>query len=164
MASMPEPGYAGFESWHGLTLTESFVTGINTLEFVVSNGESSANPSGLRVKFTSARALPVAPDDDGDGVADFDDDCPNTIAGVTVDAAGCPYPPVPGDFDRDGDVDIDDAEHFHACTSGPGVAQNDPPCADVKLDADDDVDQSDFAIFQRCISGDNVQANASCAE
>ncbi len=156
------PGYAGFGSWHGLTLTEGFVAGINTLEFSVSNGGSSAGPSGLRVKFTSARALPSAPDADGDGVADFNDDCPNTIARVAVDDAGCPCPPVPGDFDRDGDLDVDDFAHFYTCTSGPGIAQNNPSCADVKLDADDDVDQSDFAVFQRCISGKDTPADPAC--
>ncbi len=156
------PGYAGFGSWHGLTLTHGFVVGINTLEFVVSNDGSSANPSGLRVKFTSARALPGAPDADGDGVADGNDDCPNTISGVAVDDTGCPLEPVRVDFDRDGDVDAADFDHFETCASGPGIAQNDPRCVGVRLDADEDVDQSDFAIFQRCISGKDTPADPAC--
>lgn len=43
----------------------------------------------------SAPAPAVVPDSDGDGVADDRDRCPDTSAGLTVDAEGCPPPPVP---------------------------------------------------------------------
>lgn len=65
-------------------------------------------------------------DEDGDGVADPLDKCPGTIAGVSVDAEGCP-PPVPGDLDRDGDVDQTDFGIFQRCQSGPNVPA-DPNC------------------------------------
>lgn len=42
-------------------------------------------------------APPTPPDSDGDGVPDPNDRCPNTPAGVAVDANGCPL-----DDDRDG--------------------------------------------------------------
>lgn len=155
-------GAAGFTSWHGLSLTGGFVAGLNTLDFVVHNGGSSANPSGLRVKFTSARALPAAPDADGDGVPDSADNCPSTIPGVSVDESGCPSPPVPGDFDRDGDVDGGDFDHFARCALGPGTVQDDPTCANAKFDADEDVDQSDFGVFQRCVSGTDAPADPGC--
>jgi polygalacturonase len=106
--------------------------------------------------------LAVSADSDGDGVTDCRDVCPNTIAGAAVDGAGCPFPPARLDFDRDGDVDADDLAHFNACASGPGIGQNDPMCADVKLDADDDVDQSDFAILQRCVRGKDTPADPAC--
>jgi len=45
-------GYANF------TLDDYFVAGINTIDFLVSNGGLSANPTGLRVEMTGT-ALPV---------------------------------------------------------------------------------------------------------
>ncbi|MEJ7661631.1 MAG: thrombospondin type 3 repeat-containing protein [Hymenobacter sp.] len=45
-------------------------------------------------------ALQGCPDADGDGVTDADDKCPNTPAGVKVDATGCPL-----DADGDGVAD-----------------------------------------------------------
>jgi hypothetical protein len=66
-------------------------------------------------------------DTDGDGVADPQDECPDTIAGVEVDEVGCP-PPIPGDLDRDGDVDLDDFAVFQGCLGGTGTPA-DPNCA-----------------------------------
>jgi hypothetical protein len=45
-------GYANF------TLDDHFVTGINTIDFVVMNGFAPVNPTGLRVEMTGS-ALPV---------------------------------------------------------------------------------------------------------
>lgn len=52
---------SGFSSWATFSATGSlFVAGINTLDFVVTNkAQSSNNPTGLRVEFTSSSALPV---------------------------------------------------------------------------------------------------------
>jgi hypothetical protein len=101
-------------------------------------------------------------DDDQDGVGDACDACPQTIAGVQVDAAGCP-PKVPGDLDRDGDVDQKDFGLFQVCLSGPGVVQADSACAGARLDGDDDVDADDFTIFRRCMGGSNVLPDPGCA-
>lgn len=65
-------------------------------------------------------------DDDGDGVSNAEDDCPDTVTGAPVDAAGCP-PPIPGDTDRDGDVDLYDIAQVYRCFRGPG-APVDPDC------------------------------------
>lgn len=46
---------------------------------------TNASLSALNSKFTA--------DQDGDGVIDLFDKCPNTPAGVKVDGAGCPLPP-----------------------------------------------------------------------
>jgi len=56
--------------------------------------------------------LGKAKDSDGDGVPDRKDKCPNTPAGVAVDADGCP-------LDRDGDGVPDYKDH---CPDTPGLA------------------------------------------
>lgn len=48
-----------------------------------------------------APELSGPPDLDGDGVTNCDDLCPNTDAGVEVDANGCPLPPPPSDNGND---------------------------------------------------------------
>ncbi len=68
------------------------------------------------------------------------------------------------DFDSDGDVDQDDYDHFAACSTGPGIPQDDSECVDARLDGDDDVDQADFAVFQKCFSGQDIAAGAGCAD
>jgi hypothetical protein len=41
---------AGFGSPTNFSLSSSFVAGVNTLDFIVTNGGSSASPTGLRVE------------------------------------------------------------------------------------------------------------------
>jgi len=67
---------------------------------------------GLLYQFgssTTATALAPAPapklDSDNDGVLDDNDKCPNTVAGVKVDASGCA---MPMDSDNDGVLDSQD--------------------------------------------------------
>ncbi len=82
-------------------------------------------------------------DSDMDGVSDKKDKCPNTPAGVAVDANGCPI-----DSDGDGVADyMDDCPTVAGLTSlkgcpdadGDGVADKDDKCPDtpkgVKVDA-----------------------------
>jgi hypothetical protein len=123
-------------------------------------GPDPAGDDPARVPSTCPIAVPD--DADGDGVDNACDNCPNTIPGATVDAAGCP-PLVPGDFERDGDVDDVDLQHFKDCMTGEAIAQEQTNCANAKLDGDDDVDLSDFGIFQWCLSGENNLADPNCA-
>ena len=75
------------------------------------------------------------PDSDMDGVSDNKDECPNTPAGVAVDAKGCPI-----DTDGDGVADyIDDCPTIAGLTSlkgcpdkdKDGIADKDDACPDV---------------------------------
>ncbi len=52
---------AGFTGWTSFSIDPTkLVSGLNTLTFVVLNGvQSSGNPTGLRVEFTTATASPV---------------------------------------------------------------------------------------------------------
>jgi len=100
-------------------------------------------------------------DYDQDGVPDGCDQCPLTVPGSPVDAAGCP-PLIPGDYTRDGDVDADDLTVFEACASGPEIPYTNA-CAKADFAADAAVDQDDFGIFQRCCSGANIVGNPNCA-
>ncbi len=74
--------------------------------------------------------LPPA-DADNDGVADADDQCPDTPAGTAVDAQGCPVTTAPTDADGDGVADGADQ-----CANTPaGVAVDAQGCP---LDTDGD--------------------------
>ncbi|MVN78638.1 OmpA family protein [Hymenobacter sp. HMF4947] len=88
-------------------------------------------------------ALGKAKDTDGDGVSDNKDKCPDTPAGVKVDATGCPL-----DTDGDGVADYQDKcpdvkglAALQGCpdADGDGVADNDDKCpntpAGVRVDA-----------------------------
>lgn len=73
------------------------------------------------------------PDDDGDGVSNQRDLCPDLAAGPNPaeDRPGCPAPPM--DRDRDGIADPVDA-----CPDMAGVAQTDPAKSGCPADADGD--------------------------
>jgi OOP family OmpA-OmpF porin len=75
-------------------------------------------------------------DEDGDKVADRDDKCPGTPAGIAVDKAGCPL-----DRDKDGVADyLDECPDaaglaaFKGCPDkdGDGIADKEDRCPDVK--------------------------------
>jgi hypothetical protein len=73
-----------------------------------------------------------AADADGDGVANVDDQCPNTNAGTDVDDAGCAAHQLDGD-DDDVTDDLDD------CPESPMDADVDADgCADSEKDSDND--------------------------
>ena len=110
----------------------------------------------------SSLAPAACPDQDGDGVCDNIDLCPNSSPGAVVDATGCPLP-VFGDFDHDGDVDGDDLSVLIGCWSGPSVTRTaSPPCTSADYDGDHDVDLVDFGAFQRCFSGQDNPASPNC--
>lgn len=80
-------------------------------------------------------ALGKAKDSDGDGVSDKKDKCPNTPAGVAVDANGCP-------LDKDGDgvadykddcPDVPGLASLNGCPDkdGDGIADRVDECPDV---------------------------------
>lgn len=75
-------------------------------------------------------------DEDGDGVADRDDKCSGTPAGIAVDKKGCP-------LDKDGDgvadyldecPDVAGLAEFKGCPDkdGDGIADKEDRCPDVK--------------------------------
>jgi len=103
----------------------------------------------------------TCPDDDGDGVCNADDLCPNTIPGVPVDADGCPDPSIPADFDHDGDVDNSDFEALRPCLGAPEAALS-TECEPADLDGDGDSDLADFVLFEVCFSGHDVPADPNC--
>jgi outer membrane protein OmpA-like peptidoglycan-associated protein len=72
-------------------------------------------------------------DADGDGVADKDDKCANTPAGVRVDATGCPL-----DSDRDGVADYQDK-----CANTPAGVTVDSTGCPVDSDKDGVADYQD---------------------
>ncbi len=131
---------------------------------VASSAFSSTSTPVYLLKFPPATVPPcLDPNDaDGDGVPDDCDQCPDTIAGVSVDLFGCPTPALPPDLDRDGDVDLADYGLLQACYSGAGAPQNDPACQFARLDLDSDVDAADADILITCMSGKNVPADPGC--
>lgn len=82
-----------------------------------------------QIEEAAAAVAPVADavvDSDGDGVADADDKCPNTPAGVQVDADGCP-----ADADKDGVPDYRD----QCPTTAAGVVVDDKGCDKILTEA-----------------------------
>ena len=63
-------------------------------------------------------------DNDGDGVANRDDDCPNTPRNTEVDETGCPVEEEPVDSDGDGVVDEED----QCDDTPPGVEVDETGC------------------------------------
>jgi OOP family OmpA-OmpF porin len=102
------------------------------VEFSGADGGSSkgysAEPAPQEKPVEELAAAPVAAvvaapvDSDGDGVADAQDSCPNTPAGVSVDASGCPL-----DTDKDGVPDSADK----CPTTAPGVVVDADGCDKV---------------------------------
>ncbi len=98
-----------------------------------SDGEGVLNESTyytwnalVGVRFKLGTWPPKAPDNDGDGVPDFRDDCPNTPLGAIVNARGCAV-----DSDNDGVADFGDS-----CPNTPaGVSVDGYGCP---LDTDGD--------------------------
>jgi hypothetical protein len=55
----------GFTSWSGFSANSGFNSGLNTLDFTVTNwAQNGGNPTGLRVEFTSSNVTAV-PEPDG---------------------------------------------------------------------------------------------------
>ncbi|THD68116.1 hypothetical protein E7Z59_08885 [Robertkochia marina] len=71
-------------------------------------------------------------DTDGDGVADDDDDCPDTPEGAEVNENGC----ATSQLDSDGDGVNDDADQCPDTPQGAEVDEN--GCATSQLDSDED--------------------------
>jgi hypothetical protein len=98
---------------------------------------------------------PCDRDDDGDGMANRDDDCPATSGGVVVDARGCPR----GDATADGIVSAADLPTLLDCLQGPFRQPFPPPptlpaacLASFDFDDDGDVDFADVGSWQRLIA------------
>jgi hypothetical protein len=69
----------------------------------------AAEIAGNNVDENCDQSFELDPDQDGDGVKDSKDQCPDTPAGVQVDATGCPAAPPDDDADDDGVADASDA-------------------------------------------------------
>jgi OOP family OmpA-OmpF porin len=115
------PLYAPYHGWPPCAVMEA-------------NGETV--PDGQVTTWTICRSTPFVPDSDNDGVPDNIDQCPDTPAGVEVDAVGCPL-----DSDNDGVPD-----YLDQCPDTPAGVEVDKKGCPLSLDSDgdgvpDDLDQ-----------------------
>jgi OOP family OmpA-OmpF porin len=85
-------------------------------------------PDGQVTTWTICRSTPFVPDSDNDGVSDDIDQCPDTPAGVEVDAAGCPL-----DSDNDGVPD-----YLDQCSDTPADVDVDNKGCPLEGDSDGD--------------------------
>ena len=148
---------AMFDTWHSFSISTGFTAGINTLEFLVNNGDANPyNPSGLRVELaiTADVAPPEAsnpsPANNSDHIAVdtelswtpgygacshdlyFGTDFNDVNEGMRLEA----------DIDGDKIVGLSDVEALGSQIAGP------PGCPyPADLDDDNDVDLVDYAIF-----------------
>ena len=98
---------------------------VENLQFGGSDQNFSAT-GGLQFQFGGAVAKTALADSDKDGIIDTFDRCPETPAGVAVDAFGCPM-----DSDRDGVYDVDDK-----CPATPPGTTVDPSGCPADSDHD----------------------------
>jgi len=111
-------------------LDAGYINGIKA-----TRGTESVHDNFAKVTLGIEFDLGKAKDSDMDGVSDKKDNCPDTPAGVAVDAHGCPV-----DTDGDGVADyLDDCPAVAGLTSlkgcpdkdGDGIADKDDACPDV---------------------------------
>ncbi len=119
-----------FSESAALYLSAAYVNGIET-----TRASKKVTENLWRVTAGVSLDLGKSKDSDMDGVSDAKDKCPNTPAGVAVDATGCPL-----DSDGDGVADyIDDCPTVAGLTSlkgcpdrdKDGIADKDDACPDV---------------------------------
>lgn len=104
--------------------------------FAIANGDDALPGANFSIAIDDIvyQGGGSAVDDDGDGVANQNDSCPNTPVGVSVDGSGCAVT-TPSDSDNDGVLDADDT-----CPNTPaGTSVNALGCAtrSVRLQAED---------------------------
>jgi len=96
---------------------------------------------------------PPPPDEDGDGVADASDLCPDTLTGESVDANGC----AASQLDSDGDGVTDDLD---LCPTTPSDEPADVNgCAASQRDSDGDGVTDDLDLCPDTPAGDTVDAD-----
>jgi hypothetical protein len=112
--------------------------------------------------------MPFQTDDDGDGIADAYDNCPNAWNPRQEDAdddgvgdacdCGTPW----ADSDADGDVDLRDFAAFQACPPANGHMWEYCLCLDHS--GDETVDADDLGAFLDCLdtSGPDIPADPDC--
>lgn len=135
---------------------------IDTVAFTADTPASVCKALNWRIIHTSSEGetntvdVQAAPDSDGDGVADIDDNCGNTANLDQMDsdqdgqgdACETTEPPQCGDLDGDLDVDRDDKNLFVAALrSTTGDARY---FSEADLDDDGDVDFSDYQQWYQC--------------
>ena len=95
----------GIGARYPLTDTISLLTELKTLYILGGNDQDSELAWYIGIGSSLGTSYDVPKDSDGDGVFDYQDQCPNTPYQATVDAAGCPisYKEDTNLIDSDGD-------------------------------------------------------------
>lgn len=135
---------------------------IDTVSFTADTPADVCKALTWRISYTTSEGeqlatdVQVAADSDGDGVADYDDNCPSeanlnqqdTDENGTGDACQIAEPPVCGDLDNDADVDTDDKSLFVAALRTQIGDAGFNSVADY--DEDDDIDFADYRSWYEC--------------
>jgi hypothetical protein len=118
-------GTGGWQNWQTHDAGQVVIPedGVYTVRIDINEGGTNLN----RFKFSQVSTVSDA---DQDGVADIDDQCPDTPFDVTVDEFGCE---INHDADNDGVADIDD----QCPNTAVGVTVNELGC-EINNDADND--------------------------
>jgi len=90
LTTVTTPVTGGWQTWTTVSGNLNMPAGINTLRMRVLKG-------GFNFNWMDFMLLESNGDGDGDEILDEDDDCPNTVAGATVDIHGCAVFTLPTD-------------------------------------------------------------------
>ena len=90
LAKINTPVTGGWQTWATVSSNVIIPSGIHTLRMKVLTG-------GFNLNWMEFILLDDNGDADGDGILDEEDNCPNTVAGATVDVHGCEVFTLPTD-------------------------------------------------------------------
>jgi hypothetical protein len=147
------PATGTFQSGETVSLTATPAT---NFEFKNWTGDATGTDNPVVITMSSDKTVSAIfelKDDDGDGVTNDIDNCPDTPSGEEVDDSGCSS----SQIDMDGDGITNDIDQCENTPTGEEVNEN--GCSASQLDDDGDGITNDIDQCENTPNGEEVDAN-----